>query len=820
MKYIDDIKDVIPFGIFVLDLEKNITYLNDECCRLLDVDKEDYIGLDFISLFKSEVQERLLENFKTVLESNETIQDEFFLPVKDDSRISNYLIIPLHDELGYVSNFMFYFITNDTMGFTDSEAYNHHNIIKLAAQAAKMGSFIVDKDYQYFWADDIAAHQIGFENISSNKIYKIRDFYDRFASCNDQETIEKVNKKRDEFYASESGSYDVSYNLKNRDGEIRTYKVFSEKLDSGKMSGVFIDITDILSADKEIRDLREKITAAMEYSNIGFWEIRNFGKENECIYVSSAIEKMFGIESLENSIYPIADWRTHLLENNSIERNVFDEIGKRLIEGKGWELTYEIRSKNKTHFVRDVCFSPKKDMDGKITSFSGLMTDISALEITRKKEIELLTLDHLTATKNRHAFSNDLANGFTDDMTILYIDLNDFKILNDTYGHITGDLVLVEYSKILMGIENSSVYRKGGDEFVVILKGEICTERLNDIIFSCMKVKINDDRNNITHLVTGSIGALPIKLVPKSHRNFSEILSLADYTMYQAKNHKDLSFRICDFNLIEHFIKTQYIESSVQNSINYSKIVPYFQPIYDIKQGKLIGLEALARWEDMGSIISAKDFIETFERLGKIHYLDLHVFEKTLESVSHLLDHNLVPDDITVTLNISPQSLQKIKVADLDYVLAKFPIKKEQCIIEIGETALVKHIIDKYIIELHNAGYKISVDDFVLGHSSLAALTELPISSVKINIDFFKNLLLYSKSQREKVLLSNISSLVNSLGSSVIIGNVENCNLLGLIKNTNQIENVQGYSLSRPLCLSDLIKLLGQLLLFKQFYQT
>ncbi len=436
-----------------------------------------------------------------------------------------------------------------------------------------------------------------------------------------------------------------------------------------------------------------------------------------------------------------------------------------------------------------------------------------AIQTTRKhKNAEKsLRIDSLTKAKNRYLFKEKYLEGFHSDLTILYIDLNNFKKINDTFGHYVGDFVLIEYVKKLWEINYADVYRFDGDEFVLVIENKNLDEKkVIDIVNHCSKVEISNIKGLINFTIEASVGVVNLDLMEKEKLSYTKVLNLADFTMYMAKKNKVVNFKICDHTVIKQQKIIHDIEEKITLPLDEVGVVPYFQPIFDMYNNEIVAFETLARWKLERSFIYPEQFISILEKIGKIQILDLFMFECSLKQLKEWRDKGLVNESLYITSNFSAFTLKSINFSVLDKLYNEYKIPKKNFVIEITESFFADQQVIDIIQKLKNKGFQIAVDDFSAGHSSLNSL-------VKINMDFTKidKDLIYNKKidndyleKKGNIVLKNIIKMVSELESEIIIEGVETKATINLLKEIGSVRKIQGFYYSNPLEKDDAEKLL------------
>ncbi|NPA71618.1 MAG: EAL domain-containing protein [Gammaproteobacteria bacterium] len=448
-----------------------------------------------------------------------------------------------------------------------------------------------------------------------------------------------------------------------------------------------------------------------------------------------------------------------------------------------------------------------------------LITNVNALKEAHHLLEQQANQDAVTELPNRHRFQYDLAHYIhvKQPFGLLYIDLDHFKNVNDTLGHDYGDELLKAVSyrmqNTLLGEfhDQFMLARIGGDEFAVILTGaeeelDVQTFKLSELLCSELDkaFKIKDRTINISC----SIG---IALYPAHAQTNSAIMRCADLAMYEAKalgknRHEYFSPRLTDKLSQQIQFETQ-IEEALKNRV----FTLFFQPQYDLKTLKIIGLEALIRWKTVDKEISPAEFIPFAEKNGLIHKIGRYVIQEAFQQISDWKQAGVLSQGIKVALNISTQELSNPTFfASLNKQLTHFNIDSEDIELEITEYSLAENMASKgsttqnILSLLEERGISVSIDDFGTGYSSLAYLKNMNIDRLKIDYSFVKDM---TSNPDALAIVETIIVLGHKVGAKVIAEGIETEEQLALLQSIDCDEG-QGYFLARPQPVSEVSTLL------------
>lgn len=391
---------------------------------------------------------------------------------------------------------------------------------------------------------------------------------------------------------------------------------------------------------------------------------------------------------------------------------------------------------------------------------------------------------------------------------VIFIDLDNFKTINDTMGHTIGDKVLVE---IAGRFDNSSGYDKnvariGGDEFIILVKGITSPEAVTDISGSLIKT-LNEPViiDSICFNLTASIG---VALFPLHGTTAEEILKKADLAMYRAKANGKNCYEIFNENMQVEIIARVNMENELRRAVEKKELTLHYQPQYNIADKSLYGVEALLRWHSpkLGRV-PPPEIIKTAEETGLIIDLEKWILKKACLFANEI---NTNSDRLLkVSVNISPVHLmQNGFLNNVQDTLATVGVNPNFMGLEITETVMMESFgaNKKKLEKIKDIGMNVLLDDFGSGYSSLSYLQNLPIDYVKIDKVFIDNIL---NSERDGKIAATIVELAHNIGLKVIAEGVETKEQFDLLKIYN-CDIIQGYYLSRPISEDDMLKLLRQ----------
>ena len=447
--------------------------------------------------------------------------------------------------------------------------------------------------------------------------------------------------------------------------------------------------------------------------------------------------------------------------------------------------------------------APLVDTAGSGIGFASLVQDVTERLNTERTIHYMAHHDALTGLPNRRLMQDRLhqaimaARRKQRHVAVLFLDLDRFKVVNDTLGHDSGDFVLKDIARRLVQCvrEVDTVSREGGDEFVIILPDLDRPEHARTVADKILKevARPVEIAGHEIH-ITPSIG---ISHYPNDATDVQQLLKQADSAMYQAKDAGRATVRFYTNDLNFLLAKRLEIESRLRKAIENEEFFLRYQPQVDLDSGRISGMEALVRWNDpQKGEVGPDEFIPVAEELGLIVPIGEWVFRTACRQLKRWAQDGLAPT--TISINISArQFMSRRLVSTLLAIVRETGADPRRIELEITETMIMRNIEQSIetLTQLRSAGMHVTVDDFGVGYSSLNQLTRLPASSMKIDRSFISNLPgdLPSGSITEAII-----AMAKRLKLRVVAEGVESRAQLDFLR-ANQCEAFQGYLFSRPI---------------------
>jgi diguanylate cyclase (GGDEF)-like protein/PAS domain S-box-containing protein len=584
---------------------------------------------------------------------------------------------------------------------------------------------------------------------------------------------------------------------------------------AGEVGGIIIftkDITERKRAEEALQQSEERLKRAQEISHLGSWELDL--AENNLTW-SDEVYRIFGLQPQKFE----ATYEAFLDAVHPDDRSAVNEAySSSLREGRdAYEIEHRVvrKSTEEIRYVHEKCEHFRDDA-GRIIRSIGMVHDITerkrAEDRLRENQENLQHLayhDVLTDLPNRLLFREHLGKSMAaarrteSKVAVLLLDLDRFKNINDSLGHQAGDKVLREISsRIKYWLRQSdTVARLGGDEFGIILS-QIDDYNQAAAVAGKLLAIIPQPIHVETHelAVTGSIG---ISVFPADAEEEENLLKFADTAMYRAKERgrNNFQFFTPDMNARTH--EFLLMETALRKALENERFLLHFQPLIDLEQEKIVGVEALIRWHHPTlGLVSPADFIPLAEETGLIVPIGEWVLATACRQAKLWQDQGLQP--IRMAVNVSGRQFREPDFADkVERILEESRLNPEFLELEITESVVMENV-EKTImtwIDLKSRGISLSIDDFGTGYSSLSYLKQFPIHSLKIDRTFVRDV---TSDTNDAAIASAIIVLAHTMGLKVVGEGIETEAQLRFLKDGG-CDMGQGYLFSRPLPAEEIV---------------
>jgi diguanylate cyclase (GGDEF)-like protein/PAS domain S-box-containing protein len=567
--------------------------------------------------------------------------------------------------------------------------------------------------------------------------------------------------------------------------------------DGGEIVGVLgigLDITEQQDDRRALERRTDELHAAQAIAHFGSWSIDLHTDE---VHWSPELYRIVGEDPADATI----EKSLFLYDHPDDVEAVRAAIAAAERDRTAYDIEHRIVRRDGS--IRAVREQGAFDFDefGRAVRCVGTVLDVTERKTAEERLAYLAHHDPLTDLPNRtllhmrleHAVERAARSG--DNAATLFLDLDRFKYINDTFGHVVGDELLVQVSQRLVRTMRAgdTVARPGGDEFVIVLESIESPERASELAQRIRREFTRPFELSVgPQFITASIG---IAMYPFDGLTPDDLLRAADAAMYRSKERGGNDFQFFTPQLHEAAMRQLELGNALRIAIERRDVYVAFQPIYRAKDGVLTSVEALARWNrgDLPPVAPA-DFVRIAEETGVIRELGESVLRQSCEQMSEWVARGLPVESIAV--NISPHQLnERGFVSRVAEILVATRLAPNRLELEITESAFVDGNDEAFaaIAQLRQLGVRFAIDDFGTGYSSLAYIKRIPADTIKIDRSFITDM----NEKTDRAIVEAVITVGRILGKRLIAEGVETPEQLAIL-NELECEYVQGYFFSRP----------------------
>jgi len=588
------------------------------------------------------------------------------------------------------------------------------------------------------------------------------------------------------------------------------FNFFSPEL-IGLMNGLADDITfalDNLDREHEQRAAAIKLEQAatvFEYSKEG---IMVTDAKNKIISVNRSFIEITGYSAED-----VIGQDPSILSSGLQTHEFYQRMWTIIAETGSWQGEVWDRRKNGEVYPEALTIICVKNINGAIINHLAIFSDISERKLAQERIQQLAHYDVLTGLPNRVLFNDRLEQAMISAqrnhsrISLLFLDIDRFKQINDTLGHSTGDQLLQNVGRRLLECvrEQDTVSRQGGDEFIIVLAdadatgAELVAEKILHAILQPYTIEQHDLR------ITASIG---IAVYPDHAQDSENLIKYADVAMYQAKENGRNCYQHFDPSMNASSYERLKLETALRDALQRNELEVFYQPQVNLADGHIIGCEALVRWlhPTLGMLYPEK-FIPLAEETGLIIPINHWVAEQAIKQCRAWQDIGF--DALTMSINLSAlQFRQHSLLQQIRDLLQQYNLPANVLDLELTESILMQGV-ERTLATLHELsamGVIISIDDFGTGYSSLSYLKLFPIKQLKIDQSFVRDI---TTDNSDATMVRTIIVMARSLKLHVIAEGVETAEQAAFLAQCG-CERAQGYYYSRPIPAAEFEQLLQQ----------
>ncbi|WP_136419292.1 EAL domain-containing protein [Herbaspirillum sp. ST 5-3] len=796
--YTEQVIASMPSGLMTIDADLNIRTINRAMCRMFGLDAEANVdGMPLTTLISNAA---LFDGLRQVLASG-VDQHDLMVTVADGPVVRHFefnvsgALLAQEDALLVMAQD----ITDRVRSQEELRRF------RMALDSSIDAVYLIDRERMRFIdANETALSTLGYTH------QELLHLGPQDLKPDDGE-LERINHRFDEVIGSDSKTGILHTVHQRKDGKRFPVEVYLRAVQSeGRqlLVAVVRDITARLQAEAVLRESEERFRVAFNQAAVGLAHVAPDGRwlmvnKKLCEIVGYSRKELLEMR-FQDITHPedlIADW----------------SVARRMIAGevdeKTWEKRY--RHKNGYYIWVNLTSSTVRDEEGKPKYFSTVVEDISRRKQIEEELLHLANYDALTSLPNRSLLLDRLtqalafANRSGGQVAVMMIDLDRFKNINDSLGHDVGDKIIIEIARRLSFTVRAgdTIARLGGDEFVVI-RPDIAHENAAAIMAQQILEAMSRPMAMQDHefYPTGSIG---VSVFPRDGHDAQTLLKNADTAMYRAKDAGRNNFQFYAHEMNSRALDRLKLESGLRRALERDEFVLHYQPQMDLSSGRIIGVEALLRWEPPGQpMVFPGDFIPVAEDTGLIVPMGEWVL-RTACAQGRAWRENSALAHVKVAVNLSARQFkQQDIVKTVSRVLEETGCSPEWLELEITESVIMENpeAAADVLLKLSKMGVHLSIDDFGTGYSSLSYLKRFPIDSLKIDKSFVRDI---TTDSDDAAIAKAVIALAHSLKMKVIAEGVETLEQLDFLRK-QRCDQMQGYYLSRPVAVSHLEKLMAE----------
>lgn len=531
----------------------------------------------------------------------------------------------------------------------------------------------------------------------------------------------------------------------------------------------FRDITEKCIAEDELR-IRER---AMEASAQGIAIIDITKPKQPIIYVNRAFERITGYSAKETLGRTLVE-----LQGTKADQVNQKRIALAIRELREETVELESHRANGEKYWCELSMAPVNDSFGKVRHYVCIHNEITERREMEQQLVMQATHDSLTELPNRVLLIDRVEQAILKAkkkkgiLAFLFLDLDRFKMTNDTLGHTIGDKLLQSISNRLLvaTTDLDTVARFGGDEFVILLQdihSEKQAEQFVEELLLQVEKPIQVDQHNLK--ITGSIG---ISFYPKDGIDYESLMKSADLSMYHAKDHGRNNYCVYEAEMNRRVINRMQLDTALRDALKKNEFYLVYQPLIDLRTDSIVGFEALLRWHShlLGDI-SPVDFIWMAEENGLI--IDIGKWALEQACMQAMRWHDMGYTNLNMAVNISGRQFREKSLPEMVGKVLKSTGLPAECLeLELTESLLVENVEEavETMYQFKDMGIRLVIDDFGTGYSSLSYLKQFPVDKLKIDRSFISEI---SNDDNDAAIAKAIISLAHSLSLEVLAEGVE-----------------------------------------------
>lgn len=665
-----------------------------------------------------------------------------------------------------------------------------HRRNTMILEAAGEGVVSLDRDGQIVYANDRAARILGLDadrmlGRPCCSVLAVTDEQGNLIPEQDCPFLNTIRHNR-QFQSATSSFKDAAGN------PVLIDYVATPLIDEGTVSGCVV----VFNESSERHRLAEQLNTTDVILSQAAEAVMVTDERGIIVSVNRAFVEITGYSEVE-----AIGQTPRLLRSGIHTQNFYETLWEKIRLDGRWAGEIWNRRRNGEVYPQWGTISVILDANGVIKNYVAVFSDISKAKQAEEKLYYLANHDPLTGLPNRMRFTEQLGRSIErakrqkSRLAVAFVDLDRFKIVNDTLGHIAGDNYLQTIANRMMQSvrKDDFLARWGGDEFILTLEDISDRDRLAELIeriIHCISEPINIQGHELD--ATASIG---LAIYPDDALLGTDLIKAADTAMYQAKDNGRNRFQFYAEKFSDEVSLRFSFGSELRKALKHGEFRLHYQPQVDARSMQLVGLEALIRWQHPTlGLLMPGSFIAVAEELGLIDELGAWVIEEVCRQYREWLNLGITAPKVAV--NVAPVQLQEELLKHMRISLSNFDVPASALEVEITEGALQQGDIARDIMHsLRTLGVSLAIDDFGTGYSSLSHLKTFPLSCLKIDKSFVDGV---PGSVQDTAIVRTIVALGSSLGMRVLAEGVETRVQYELLRDAG-VHVIQGYYFAKPL---------------------
>jgi diguanylate cyclase (GGDEF)-like protein/PAS domain S-box-containing protein len=617
-----------------------------------------------------------------------------------------------------------------------------------------------------------------------------------------REDVSRLEELRRELLARPGMTVMFECRARQKSGEWRWLQgIAVNMLEDPSISALVLNYRDVTDRRRAENALRQ----GQQSGGVDDW-VFELDREGRFTYCSPAVERMIGYKPEELVGRAMTDF--YFPESRDKVAQFFTRI---VTARTGWtDLVQRLRHRDGSECFVEASAIPLFDEQGELTGFRGSDRDVTSRARFEQKVRYGSRRDPLTGLPNRLYFQERLAavlarigrNGSGEQTAVLFIDLDHFKLINDTFGHAVGDNALQVIASTIRSVagHDDNVARVGGDEFTVFLpgvEGVAEAQQVAKLIFDTISVPLVLERNQV-HVCT-TIG---IALAPWDGDTSAALIRNAEHAMHRAKELGRGRVQHFTPEMREQQARQMALESDLRRALERGELLLHYQPIFDARSREMVGVEALLRWQHPSrGLLPPDEFIAIAERTGQIVPVGAWVLRQACLDLQRLRAARGA--DLRVSVNLSARQLQEPELVEtMRTIMSETGTDPRLVELEITESVAMQNAEATLatLQALKEMGVSLAVDDFGTGYSSLLYLTRFPIDTVKIDRQFVGNV---TSDPGAAAVVGAVVALAHSLQLKTVAEGVETPEQQDFLL-SHMCAEVQGFLFARPVAIDEL----------------